>query len=485
LLLVGAGVVGLRLASAGSGRKAADDRTIRFLLPLPEKTAFGTYDQPVLSPDGKRIVFSAKNDKPGFFVHSLETLETRYFPGPEEFISPFWSPDGRFVAFLSNRTLKKVDLLSGSVTTICEAGLGFGGAWNQDDVILFGGNGGLMRVSATGGIPVPVTAIDSGKGETFHSWPSFLPDHDHFLFSVAASRTDIRGDYIGSLSSGPPRRILPGATNAQYSPLGYVIFNRAILAGPAVRRSHLRLAADPFVIAHGVAGISNLYFSAFSIAGDSLVYRTDSGLSVTRLEWRDRKGKLIGTVCAPADYSNPALSPDGRMLAVSERDPSTRTRDTWLFDLARGTDRRLTFDPADDTSPTWSPDGQRIMFTSDRKGHRNVWQKEASGAHDEEPVLESNTESLLDDWTHNGRYLIFGNIATGMVREEWALPLFGNRKPFAVIRGPATVQGAQVSPNGKWIAYASDESGKQEIYVENFPAVGGKWQVSTDGGIEP
>jgi Tol biopolymer transport system component len=176
--------------------------------------------------------------------------------------------------------------------------------------------------------------------------------------------------------------------------------------------------ADPFVIAQGVAVLSNYDFAAFSTAGDSLAYRADSGLSVTRMEWRDRKGKLLGTVGAPADYSNPALSPDGRILAVSKRDPATRTRDIWLFDLVRGTDRRLTFDPADDTDPVWSPDGQRIMFTSNRRGHRDLWQKAVSGARDEEPVLESNAESMLDDWTRDGRHLIFGNFVAGTSREE-------------------------------------------------------------------
>jgi eukaryotic-like serine/threonine-protein kinase len=173
-------------------------------------------------------------------------------------------------------------------------------------------------------------------------------------------------------------------------------------------------------------------------------------------------------------------------LAVSIRDPDTRTRDLWLFDLARGTNgRRLTFDPADDTSAAFSPDSQRFMFTSSRRGHRDIWQKDASGARDEELVFESNDQKPLDDWTHDGRYLIYGNLAPGMTREEWAKPLFGDRKPFAVIPGPGTIQGAQVSHDGKWIAYASDESGRQEIYVQSFPPTGGKWQISTDGGIEP
>ncbi len=353
-------------------------------------------------------------------------------------------------------------------------------------MILFGSNGGIMRVSAAGGEPAPATHLDSSKGEVFHSWPSFLPDNDHFLFTVSASRPENRGAYIGSLSSAAARRILPDATNAQYNPLGYVVFNRGnVLLAQRFDARRLELTGDPFAVAQGVATLANFSWAAFSTAGSSLVYRVGSGFSVVQMEWRDRKGNRVGTVGAPADYSNPAISPDGRTLAVSKRDPATKTRDIWVFDLEHGTDRRLTFDPGDDSSQVWSPDSQQIIFTSNRKGARDIWQKAASGAHDEEVVLASNVQKPVDDWTHDGRYVIFGNVGEGAKRQEWALPLFGERKPLSVIAGNYTVQGAQASPNGKWIAYSADESGTQEIYVQSFPPTGGRWQISTDGGIEP
>ena len=467
-------------------QRASDEHVVRFLVPLPDKASFGTYDQPVLSPDGKLILFTARTENDGFFIYSLETSETRHIPGPEIFGSAFWSPDSRFVAFYSGGVLKKVDLQGGPVTAICDTGLGFGGDWNRDNVILFGSNHGVMRVSAAGGTAIPVSRVDSVNGEIFHSWPSFLPDGDHFLFTVSSSRADRRGAYIGSLSSGAPRLIIRDATNAQYNSLGYIVFNRANdLMAQRFDPALLRLSDDPVVIAQGITTIANFSWAAFSTAGSSLAYRAGSGLSITQLEWRDRKGNREGIVGAPADYSNPAFSPDGRSLVISKRDPGTRTRDLWLFDLVRGTSRRLTFDPADDTAAAFSPDGKSIMFTSNRRGHREIWQKDASGARGEELVLASDTEKALDDWTHDGRYLIYGDIAAGMTREEWALPLFGDRKPLAVIAGPNTVQGAQVSPDGKWIAYASDELGRQEIYVQKFPPAGGRWQISTDGGIQP
>jgi Tol biopolymer transport system component/DNA-binding winged helix-turn-helix (wHTH) protein len=486
LALVAAGVVWLERASTRLNTSASDEHVTRFLLPLPDKAAFGTYDQPVLSPDGKRIVFSARNEKGGFFVHSLDTLETRHFPGTEDFTSPFWSPDSRFIAFHGGGELKKIDLQSGAVTVICEGGLGYGGAWNHDGVILFGSNRGILRVGAGGGKPAPVTRLDAGKGELFHSYPSFMPDGDHFLFTVSAAGADLRGAYIGSLSSSPPRRILPDEINAQYSPLGYLVFNRANnLLAQRFDARHLQLSGEPFVIAQGVATIANFSWAAFSTAGSSLVYRVGSGLSVVQMEWRDREGKKLGTIGPAADFSNPAFSPDGRTLAVGMRDPATKTRDIWLFDLARGTDRRLTFDPADDSSPIWLSDSRRIMFTSNRSGRREIWQKPASGARDEELVLTSDAQMFVDDATRDGQYLIFGNLVAGRNREEWAFPLLGDHKPFAVLRGPGFVQGAWVSPDGKWIAYASDESGRQEIYVQSFPPTGGRWQISTDGGTEP
>ncbi len=486
-VLLAMGARWLHLLPIGQTRSAADEQVARFLLPLPDKAAFGTYDYPVLSPDGKRIVFGARNEKGGFFVRSLDTLEIRRFPGSEDFASPFWSPDSRFVAFRGSGELKKIDLQSGAVTTICEAGLGYGGSWNQDGVILFGTNRGVMRVSAAGGEPVLVTRLDSGKGEIFHSWPSFLPDGDHFLFAVSAAAADNHGgSYIGSLSSSTPRRVLPDDTNAQYSALGYLVFNRANnLLAQRFDVKHLQLSDEPFVIAQGVATIANFSWAAFSTASSSLVYRVGSGLSVTQMEWRDRKGNKLGTLGPAADFSNPAFSPDGKNLAVGIRDPATKTRDIWLFDLARGTGRRLTFDPADDASPIWSSDGQGLIFTSNRKGSRDIWQKPASGAHDEELVLTSDAQMFVDDRTRDGRYLIFGSLSPGQTREEWAFPLLGDHKPFAVLRGPGFVQGAWVSPNERWIAYASDESGRLEIYVQSFPRAGGRWQISTEGGIEP
>jgi len=469
--------------------KAPVEHAVRFLLPPPEKTTFSAF--PALSPDGTQIVFSAGDEHTeAWYLRSLDSVEIKRLPGAEGASGPFWSPDGRFIAFWNRGNLKKLDLISGSATEICEVSTGYGGgSWNREGTILFS-SAGLKRVSASGGVPVQVTRRDSSKSETSHLWPSFLPDGDHFLFTISASRPEIRGIYLGSLTSAEVKRILPDDSNAQYSSAGYVVFgrNNSLMAQPFDVKS-LRFSGDPFPIADNVAVLSNSNNnnrpSADSVAGGSLVYRVGSGLSETQLEWRDRQGNRAGTVGPPADYSNPALSPDGRILAVGRRDPATRTRDIWLFDLARGTSTRLTFDPADDFSPVWSPDAQRVMFTSDRKGHRDLWQKAASGVGQEELVLESAADKSLEDWTRDGRYLVFNSLVPGARREIWAMPLAGDRKPFAIITGQGVIVEGHVSPNGKWIAYNSNESGQTEIYVQNFPPAGGRWQISTDGGSQP
>ena len=480
------------LAAVHFRESAAEQHTLRFLLPLPEKTEFRWFDMPVLSPDGARVAFSAGDEKGGaLFIRSLDSVDATRLRGTDGSFFPFWSPDGRFMAFFGGGKLKKVDLMGGTPVAICEAALGMGGTWNRDGVILFSHSAadGLVRVSGAGGVPVPVTKRDAGKGEILHGWPSFLPDGEHFLFTVTSTRAESRGVFLGSLASKQVSRLLADDSNAQYSPAGYLLFNRntTLMAQPFDAK-RLRLTGEPFPVADKVAVFgAQVPGASVSAVGNSFVYRTGSGISETQMEWFDRKGKRLGAVAAPADYSNPSISPDGRMLAVGKRDPSTRLRDIWLFDLTRGTSMRLTFDPADDFNPLWSPDSQRIAFSSDRKGHRDVWQKAASGVGQEELLLASDVDNSVEDWTQDGKYIIFNHQVGGARanREIWAMPLFGDRKPFAVISGPGRMIEGHVSPNGKWIAYNSNESGTSEIYVQNFPPAGGRWQISTEGGAEP
>jgi Tol biopolymer transport system component len=252
----------------------------------------------------------------------------------------------------------------------------------------------------------------------------------------------------------------------------------------------LELGGEPFPIAEQIfsfAAVSAAYFSAS--ANGSLAYRSGASAGRSEMVWLDRSGKRLGTVGELGDYSNPALSPDEKRLAVSRVDLQTKTRDIWLYDLTRGTSSRLTFDPAEDMNPTWSPDGSRIAFTSERKGQRDIYQKLASGTGEDELLFQSAERKSVEDWSPDGRFLIY-NFGPTLGTAVRALPLGGDRKPLDVLRrSEGGVDMSQVSPNGQWIAYRSTESGKPEVYVQFF-SVGeqsakGKWQISTNGGMEP
>jgi Tol biopolymer transport system component len=251
----------------------------------------------------------------------------------------------------------------------------------------------------------------------------------------------------------------------------------------------LELSGEPFPVAEQILtfGTSTAVVVAhFSVsANGSLAYRNGAEAGQSEMVWLDRQGRRLGTVGEPAEYSNPALSPDEKQLAVDRVDPKTRTRDIWLFDLARGASSRLTFDPADDLSPTWSPDGKRVAFTSERNGHRDIYQKLASGTGEDELLLEGERRNM-EDWSPDGRFLIY-NMGGPVVQ---AFPIGGDRKPVTLLKNSVgSVNQAQVSPDGQWIAYRSTESGKGEVYVQPFSAGGqtstGKWQVSTNGGEQP
>jgi len=337
-----------------------------------------------------------------------------------------------------------------------------------------------MRVSADGGNPTPVTK-DMGPRE---AWPFFLPDGKHFLFTAPG-----RGIYAGSLDSPGAKPVSTESSHVQYSSAGFLFFGRGgTLMAQAFDAARLQVTADPIQIADRVKAVFGGNQSptlAFSAAGSALAYLPGpTGGRLTQLTWFNRKGERGGVIGEPADYSNPALSPDGRLLAVGKRDPVSGTRDIWTFDLVRGTPaRRLTFDPGDDFNPLWSPDSQRIIFSSNRKGHRDLYQKASSGVGPEEVLFESTEEKASDDWTSDGRYVIYYNNLAGRSPEIWALPLFADRKPFAVISEPGAGAG-HVSPNGKWITYSSSESGIPEIYVQDFPPTGTKAQVSNGGGAQ-
>jgi len=466
--------------------KPPEEHAARFTVAPPEKTSFGPFDSVSLSPDGTRMVFRVQTAQgPIFALRSIDALQPQLLPGTENAFLAFWSPDGRSLALSANGKLNRIDLQGGPAVPLSDVPAYVEGSWSPAGVILFstGPSGPLYRVNQGGGTPAPVTRL--APRETGHLWPHFLPDGEHFLFTVSSAAPETRGIYVGSLGSPAVNRILPDETSAQYSPPGYVLFVRGdvLTAQPFDARS-LRNTGDSFPVASQVAILPTMVGSLFSSAAGNLAFRVSEGFALSQLIWFDRKGARAGIVGEPSDYTDPALSPDGRMLAVCKRDPITKNRAIWLFDLVRGSSSKLTVDSWDNMNPVWSPDGRRIASSSKHRGERDLYVRAANGTGQGELLIHSDVQKNAEDWTSDAKYLLY-NQGTASNRGVWALPLAGDRKPFQVLGGPYRQEESQVSPNGKWIAYLSLESGQQQVYVQNFPPAGGKWQVSTAGGSDP
>jgi len=493
---------------------AAPPDVVRFTVPLPETKTAMLSVWFALSPDGRQLAFSsvAADGRIALWVRSLDSLEARLLPGAELSSNGadvfFWSPDSRYIAFGDSGDLKKVDVSGGPPQTLCHMnGVLIGGTWNSDGVIVFGSGGsGLMRVSENGGIATPVTALDSSRKEIAHGFPVFLPDGRHFIYFRASVAPENSGVYIGSLDAKPAeqnlkQRLLVSTSQVAYLPPsggrpGYVLFLRdhVLLAQPFDAR-RLELTGEPVPLAEQVGSIQRYGFFATSSNG-VLIYRTGAGGS-SHLTWIDRQGRTLGTAGEPGAYDTISLSPDGTRAIVSRSDdPSNPTVETlWLVDFSRGTSTRFTFGSSSALLGTWSPDGSRIIFASNSGGEYDLYEKLASGVTAEDVLLKSSDDKWLTDWSRDGHFLLYQSTGAAKRGNEdlWVLPLEGDKKPFLFESTGADSDNGHFSPDGHLIAYASDESGRNEIYVRTFSSAttataattGGKWLISTAGGIEP
>jgi len=472
-------------------RAPVHERVLKLSVLLPEKAIMAGAITPLaLSPDGRRLAIVASFEgRDLLWVRSLDSLSAQALTGTEGASSPFWSPDNRFIGFFAGGKLKKIDASGAPPQTLCDvAAESRGGTWNRDGVIVFatGNFSTLYRVSEAGSEPISATVLDQSRFEISHRWPYFLPDGRHFLYFVRSSQAESGGIYVGSLDSKDTKRLLPTTLNAAYAPPGFLLFMRnEMLMAQRFDANDLQLTGEPFPVAEHVAYNLGLGRGAFSVSENGvLAYRSGSG-QINQPLWFDRGGKQIGSLGAAGLYFTLGLSPDERRVAVDLTDTQTGTTDIWLFDLSRGIPSRFTTDPAPDTSPLWSPDGSRIVFSASRGGVADLYQKIGSGAGNEEVLLKSSETKVPEDWSSDGQFIIYQTLNPKTKQDLWVLPIYGDRQPFAFLQTEFNEQQAQFSRDGKWIVYTSDESGAPEVYVQTYPASGGRWRVSTSGGSQP
>ncbi len=473
--------------------RSAPLRVTRTVIDPPEKATLDlTGDAagpPVLSPDGGMLAFaaSAADGKIKLWVRPMNSLEPRQLAGTDNAIFPFWSPDGHSLGFFAEGKLKTIDIDGGSPQTVADAPFGRGGAWGPGGVIVLSPltQAGLMRVSANGGTPVPVTKVDSTQ-HTSHRWPFFLPDGKHFLYLAIhhdPGKSANNTLYYASIDGGENKALLHSQSNAVYGS-GYLLFARSEqLMAQAFDPSNGTLSGEPQVVAKGVVNDPTTWHMDASAAGELLVLAS-GGTGDWQLLWMDRGSKQITTVAEKLSNLQMArISPQGDRIAMQI---DTGANDIWVLDVARGIKTRLTFGPVSNMFPVWSPDGKWIVYTADRNGRSNLIRKPSDGGGAEEILLTDEQITTATDWSRDGKYIFYNRGPVGS-EEIWALPLEGERKPFLLVPRAAnsfSVFG-RLSPDGRWLAYSSAESGTYEIYVVPFHGGQGKWQVSANGGILP
>ena len=483
---------------------AADARVMKFSILPPEKSSFG---QIAVAPDGRHLAFTAvTGGKSQLWVRALDSMEAKALPGTQDAIFPFWSPDSRFIGFFANGRLKKIEATGGPVQTLCEAPISLGGAWSRDGVILFGqGPLGLSRISATGGEITQVTTCDRSRQEFAHLYPAFLPDGRHFLYSMTSELKETRGIYLGSLDGTVKRRLLedgpvikymaaaPGDTASGVghdAHAGWLVFGRdgALLAQSFDARQ-MELTGEPFSLSDKV-GSDLLFTNYFTYSvSDNGVLVFDPSLKRQRRQylWVDRRGQRINAMDVAAGVFQPWLSPDEKRFIVDRIDPQSGAYDLWLYDVSGSNAARFTFDPQHDFNPVWSPDGSRIVWGSSQAGAASLYQKAASLAGEKTLLLKSDYTKFPTDWSRDGRFILYSQIDPKTKSDVWVLPMTGSgeAQPFVQVRTEANDSAGTLSPDRRWLAYASDVSGRLEVYVQSFPDGGGKRQISTGGGDNP
>ena len=474
---------------------------VRFRLAAPSPPGLNLAPQSgdvAVSPDGHRIAYLTGNgvdvnEPKQLLLRSLSDFTPTTLAEEPGLHSPFFSPDGEWVGYydLADLELRRVSIRGGSAIPVCDLPAFMRGAsWGADDTIIFAtaeAESGLWRVAASGGVPEPLTTPDAAAGEQNHFWPQILPGGEAVLFTVMAFPIEDSHIAALSLSTGEQEVVLRGGSYARYSPTGHLVY----AAGDGLRAvrfdaERLEASGSPVSVVDGVSTKAS-GAASFSLSDNgTLAYVPDAvgTMAARTLVWVDREGREVALAAPPAPYESPRISPDGLYVAVEERRPANS--DVMVYDLERETPTRLTFDPANDGWPIWSPDGQRVAFASFRAGAANIFSKSADGTGQTEQLTTTDNGLVPESWSADGQTLVAMNAAGVRGADLQSVSLGTENRVDSLIGGDGSQVYADLSPDGRWVAYISDASGQFEVYVRPFPNVDdGFWQVSRDGGQDP
>jgi Tol biopolymer transport system component len=487
------------------------NRVIEAFLEAPPGGTFefnGDYSgPPVLSRDGTRMVFSARTAKgpASLYVQDLDVAVATKLDGTQNAAFPFWSADGKFVAFFADGKLRKIPAGGGPVTILADAPGGRGGAWSPENIIVYTPDfrDSLWKISGNGGTPERLTTLDPSRHST-HRWPSFLPDGKHFLFFAtnhSGTSPGQNGIYLGSVDGPGMKLVLASDSAGQYAS-GYLLYHlQTALMAQKFDPANATLSGDPVAITDHIQYDPSVWRTTFSASNDgTLITVSGESTANTELVWMDRTGKDVGYAIKERflDLGGPLagmrLSPDGKRLAITVGQPKA---DIFVFDLIQGTRTRITFNPAQNIQPSWSPDGQRLAF-SELAGSRisagsTIHSRPANGGGQDEVLVGPETAATpvtfgWPQWSSDGKYLVYSKASGPSGGSIWAVQTSGEKKPFPVVQPQAqqgTIQFSRLSPDSKWLAYTSTESGREELYITSFPRANGRWQISQNGGTAP
>jgi len=458
-----------------------------------QKTRLVAYGSMALSPDGSMLAYVAEDstDIARLWLRQIHSFTAVPLNGTEGSYFPFWSPDNRSIGFFADGKLKKIEAAGNSPLTLCSVLNATGGSWNNQGIIIFSSfrELGINRISASGGTPVLLTQKDTAASaaDLYYYSPIFLPDGKHFLYStytkpmVVTSRANDNGIYIGSLDSEERRLLMLASSNAAVAG-NYILYVRDnTLMTQSFDTDALTLTGDPSIVAEQIQYSERVGVGGFTASQTGmLAYQTRVENLQGELVAHDRSGKIIRAFGQTALYDDPRLSPDGNRLAFTLYEGGSNRGDIWIEDIVRGTRSRFTFSPSEEDDPVWSPDGYSIVFSFEG----DLALKATSGIGAVEFLYRSQSDKVPNDWSSDGKYLAYCDFGAKTGRDLWVLPMTGEHKPIPIAQTEFAEQYGQFSPDNNWISYASNETGRHEIYVQSFPALGGKMQVSTQGGAQ-